>query len=549
MKSSLQNYFRFIVNLKYLIAVLSLVTFNLSFAQTCYPYLLIPNLTVTAGQSANYNVQQYIQANTCIIYNGGKARFQAENKIILKPGFRVFAGGEFKGIIQACTITPPNDELFGLQWGHRNTGNVKAFGDNSTIGQVGMDAKILEAWNITKGSPGVIVAIIDTGLDIGHPDIDQSRIYKPYNFVDNTTIVDDAIGHGTIVTGIIAATVNNGIGIAGIDQYCKIMPLKFDYIAFTPSDVLRRDTQIANAFRYALDNGARIINFSLGGEPESSQIVREAVENAISRGAIIISAAGNQNKNNVHYPSKLPGVISVGASTPCGTRKVSVTQNNPGSCDKDYRVDRDPPNGWGSNYGDGLDILAPGVLTPTTDVRGPNAGYSISTPTNPSLFQSTPDGNYIKDLFGTSLSSPFVAGVVSLMLSLNPNLSSQNVDFILKNSATNLADGNKMINARAALEMAQTFTGFSARTKLDVVNSFDIYPNPAQDIARIDFNGLSIEKIIVTNILGERKIEKNLNGQENNSLVIDTSHFTNGVYFVSLIAKEGETYVKKLIKN
>ncbi len=543
MKSSFQNYFRFLENLKYLIIVLLFTIFNSSLAQTCYPYFSIYNINVTQGQTVSYNAQQYIDSGNSIIYNNGKARFQAENKITLKPGFRVFAGGEFKGGIQTCSTILPNDPLFAMQWGHRNTGNIIPFGGGAPIGQIGMDSKILDAWNITKGSPTVIVAIIDSGLDIGHPDIDPSRIYRPYNFSTNSTNVNDPLGHGTMVTGVIAATVNNGIGLAGIDQFCKVMPLQFDF--YNPNEI-QKQLQIARAIRYASDNGAKIINLSFGAPDESIQEIKNAIDYAISRGATIFAAAGNVDSDGVDFPSRYSQVISVGASTPCGLRKVALNLGNVGTCDKDYRKDRDQNNGWGSSYGNGLDILAPGVLLFTTDVRGDN-GYS--NPIYNGFFLSTPDGNYIKDAFGTSFSSPFAAGVASLMLSINPNLSSQNIDYILKTSATNLVDGNKMINARAALEMSGTFIGNYSASKSSLASSFEIYPNPAQNNTAIDFKALNVERIIITNILGEKKFEQKIEDIGKKQLEINTSLLQNGIYVISIIDVYGIIHSKKLIKN
>jgi subtilisin family serine protease len=474
MKKFSQTSFGFIQKLKWIGTLLLLSCLELVEAQNCQPQLILQNQVVGSGQTITHTASQTINAAGGVTFYqvlaNGKATFKAGNEIVLKEGFETFTNGEFDAILQTCTPTSviPNDPYFALQWGHKNTGNVIPFGGGSAIGLPGMDAKILEAWNITRGNAAVIVAIIDSGLEIGHPDIDYTRIIRPFNFIHNDSIVTDPIGHGTLVTGIIAATVNNNQGMAGVDQNCKIMPLQVN-----PSD----SNQVARALRYAADNGAKVASMSFGNDFESAQEVKDAIGYAISKGVTVLASSGNDNRNTVDYPSRNPEVISVGSANPCGQRKVAVSQNSPSNCDRDYRGETDLPSnpnelGWGSNYGTGLDILAPGVLLPTTDIPG-TLGYSSAT-----IYQSSPDGNYVLNLLGTSFAAPFVAGVSSLMLAVNPSLKPYQIDYILKATATNLSDGNQMVNANAAVRMAQAFNNNY------VLNDWGIFVNTPETVIR-----------------------------------------------------------------
>lgn len=240
------------------------------------------------------------------------------------------------------TTWSPRDPRYGEQWGVKQIRTAKG-------------------WGIYTGRSSTIIAIIDTGVDLDHPDL-KNKIVGGYDFVDNDTQADDQGGHGTHCAGIAAASVNNDIGISGICANCSIMPIR----------VLRSDgsgpsSNVAKGIIYAADNGAQIISLSLGTYSLSST-VRDAVEYAAKKNALVIAAAGNNNTNAPHYPAFLPQSISVGAT------------------------DENDARSHYSNYGPWVDVAAPG-------------DHILST---------VPDGSFAYKN-GTSMATPFVAGLAGLM--------------------------------------------------------------------------------------------------------------------------------------
>ncbi|MCL2154724.1 MAG: S8 family serine peptidase [Leptospirales bacterium] len=246
--------------------------------------------------------------------------------------------------IYRITATEPNDPDFNMQWGLNNTGQT-VNGDSSTNGK---DIKAVEAWGKFSNDVNcnnVIVAVIDTGVNYNHRDIKDNmwnggKTYPNhgYNFVDKNKNPMDLNGHGTHCAGIIGAKGNDGIGIAGVCWKVKIMAVR----------VLNHEgegetSDIAAGIKFAVDNGAHIINASFGGE--DSITIRNAIEYANSKGVIIVAAAGNEKTNAKTYPAayssssypKINNIISVGA------------------------IDQDGDLAYFSNYGDWVDIASPGV--------------------------------------------------------------------------------------------------------------------------------------------------------------------------------------------
>lgn len=258
------------------------------------------------------------------------------------------------------------------------------------------------------GKHQVKVAVIDTGLDKNHPEI-KSSIIKSTNIINpmNPTTPDI---HGTHVAGIIAGKKDNGIGGYGLDPAAKILSLDVfggDYWTF--------DYTIANAILEAVNQGADVINMSLGGS-QPSEILKEAVDKAISKGVVVVAAAGNEASDMDSYPAKYEGVISVGSINK--DKKLS-----------DY-----------SNYGPATDVVAPGE-----DVY--------------SSYYDVQKGSSFTKLSGTSMASPVVAGTVALLLSKHPNLKPAEVEYILEKTATDLGEkgfdikyGNGLVNPVAALK-------------------------------------------------------------------------------------------------
>lgn len=251
-------------------------------------------------------------------------------------------------IYQASEV--PNDPDYSKQWNLRSI-NVET------------------AWNETKGN-GVTVAVIDTGIS-RVPDLQNTQFVQGYDFVSDRVEADDDNGHGTHVAGTIAQSTNNNYGVAGIAYEASLMPLKVLSAAGggTTSD-------IAEAIKFAADNGADVINMSLGGGGES-QIMQEAINYAHQKGVVIVAAAGNAGRNAAEYPARHPHVIGVSALDAAGEKAPY------------------------SNFGAGVDMSAPGgsdtgkILQETID---PDTGTSVFAG-----FQ------------GTSMAAPHVAGVAALI--------------------------------------------------------------------------------------------------------------------------------------
>jgi subtilisin family serine protease len=230
------------------------------------------------------------------------------------------------------------------------------------------------AWDISTGSNKVVVAVVDTGVKSSHPDL-QGALVPGRNILTGTSNTEDDhfegnvfIGHGTMVAGVLAARTDNGIGVAGTCWTCSIMPVKV-----LGSDGSGYATDAARGIVWAADNGAQIINLSLGST-DDSKAVRDAVAYAHAKGIVVVSASGNSGVTTKNYPAAYPGVVSVAGSTQSDGRY-----------------------SW-SNYGSWVDVAAPGCA-PTT----------------------YPDGGY-GEMCGTSAASPIVAGVIGLALSAEPGL-------------------------------------------------------------------------------------------------------------------------------
>ncbi len=269
------------------------------------------------------------------------------------------------------------------------------------------------AWDITTGSASVTVAVVDTGVYAAHPDLRQNMLAGA-NFVDGTNDASDDEGHGTHTAGIIAAIGNNRRGVAGVCWQCKILPVKAldDRGAGSAVDV-------SAGIRYAADRGAKVINLSLGGENDS-RLLHDSIIYATSRGALVIVAAGNEalSGNPVEYPAAYNEVIAVGAT------------------------DYNDAHASFSNYGDYLDIAAPGVdIGSTIWFNGESEPYASAS--------------------GTSEAAPFVGGVAALVWSVNPSLSNQQVRQILLSTADDLGApgrdayfGAGRVNAYRAVQAA-----------------------------------------------------------------------------------------------
>jgi subtilisin family serine protease len=391
---------------------------------------------------------------------------------------------EPNGVLRA--FTAPNDPQYSSQY---------ALGSNYI--------KAEAAWDITQGSASVVVAVIDTGITPGHADLsgnlwsnpnvsgasgaygtrigidwnndgdctDTDPLEGPEQCAGPDPIDDDGtnnIGeyHGTRVSGIIAATADNGVGIAGIARNCKIMAVKA-----LNSEGAGSFDGIAEAILYAVDNGASVINMSLGG-PTPSQAVVNAIAYATAHNVVVVAAAGNSgNSSSVNFPASIDKVIAVGATD-------SSNQLAYFSC-----------------TGPALDVVAPGVGILSTV---PPQAYSSS------------GGD------GTSFSAPMVSAVVALLRTLDPNMSIEDVTRYIDFSATDLGGtgfdngfGFGLLNAGAALTYAST-----GNIPLPVASPNQTYPIPnpyrplsgvsAQIILPTNLQNANSKEIKIYNIAGER---------------------------------------------
>lgn len=241
-----------------------------------------------------------------------------------------------------------------------------------------------QGWNLSRGSKDVTVAVVDTGVQADHPDL-KGRLLSGYNAIASGGAPDDDVGHGTHVAGIIGALTNNQEGVAGISWYNKILPVK----ALDNSGA-GTTYSVAEGIIWAADQGAKVINLSLGNYADS-QFLHDAIKYAYDRDVVIVSAAGNDNTERPGYPAAYEEVIAVAATNASGERASF------------------------SNYGDYIDITAP--------------GESIA---------STYPGSQYAALSGTSMASPHVAAVAGLVRSLNPALTNKEVTELLTSNAVDL---------------------------------------------------------------------------------------------------------------
>jgi len=298
--------------------------------------------------------------------------------------------------------TTPNDSFFSQQWGLNNTGGV---------GVADADIDAPEAWDHERGSDQVILAILDEGVDIQHPDL-QDKIVTPYDATDGD---DDQTpnswdGHGTACAGIAAAITNNGLGVAGVAWDVRILPVRIassncDGCGWTTSAAI-----IEDGLRTAVDRGAHVLSNSWGGGLPSNAIT-SGIDYAISNDRVVVFAAGN-DAGPVSYPGNLSSsrtIITVSATNEWDEFKTTTSQ--------------DGETWWGSNFGPEINIAAPGVHIYTTDIHGSN-GYV--------------NGDYVTNFNGTSSATPFVAGTAALLLSQDPALSPAQVRDRLQSSADDL---------------------------------------------------------------------------------------------------------------
>lgn len=297
---------------------------------------------------------------------------------------RRVAWAEFNGEVHA-TATVPNDVWYAPKQAPQ-------------LQLLGLPA----AWDLTRGAAEPL-AFVDTGVDLTHPDLinklwhnaaeipansldDDGNGYiddvRGWNFVNNTNTPQSSSTHGSHVAGLAAAETNNTEGVAGVNWQARILPLRA--LADNNTGTI---TNTAAAIIYAADNGARVINLSLG-TAEPSNTLAAAVTYAQSQGCLLIASTGNDGLPGVEYPAALPGVLAVGASTLTDGR-------------------------WSmSNYGAEIDLVAPGE----------------------NVFSTARNGGYA-ELSGTSMSTAYVSGVAALVWAMKPHYTAAEVAHALTSAA------------------------------------------------------------------------------------------------------------------
>jgi len=297
-----------------------------------------------------------------------------------------------------------NDPNFNRQWALQNNGSSLQY--NGTPNE---DMQVTDAWNYTQGSSDIKVAILDEGVDLDHPDLVANLLPGFDGFGQTAGDAQNDDAHGTACAGIVAAVANNNLGVAGVAPNCKIIPVR---IAYSSGGYwVTSSSTIANCINWAWNQGgADVLSNSWGGG-SSSSLISSAISNSVNNGrgglgAPVLFASGNSNNGSVSYPASLTDVIAVAATSMCGERK------NPNSCDGEFW--------WGANYGTAIDVGAPGVKIPTTDIAGGD-GYN--------------GGDYTNTFNGTSSACPNAAGIMALILSADPSLNADQARFYLESTA------------------------------------------------------------------------------------------------------------------
>lgn len=270
-----------------------------------------------------------------------------------------------------------------------------------------------KAWDITKGSNTVYVAIIDSGVNRNHPDLAGADIRNGWDYILDEFCDWDSVGHGTNVTGIIGAQTNNDKGIAGVNWNVAIIPQRAIW-----SDGFVYESGEIQAIYDAADMECDVINLSIGG-PDYSPAENLAISYAIAKGSIVVASAGNEGTAAYSYPASYNDVISVGS------------------------IDSNLKYSYFSQYNDKVDVIAPGSSIYTTG-DWLNEGYGI-------------DYVYAS---GTSFSAPYVSGIAALMSACKPTITAAEFSEILKATSTDLGNpgfdthyGYGLINAEKMLQM------------------------------------------------------------------------------------------------
>lgn len=432
--------------------------------------------------------------------------------------------GEGGGVI-------PNDQYFFRQWSLVNTGTFSLFPGTIADSDIDMD----DAWMITQGDATTVITIIDSGMRLQHPEV-AGRIWTNTGEIAGNLIDDDGngyiddvegydwaysdndptddVGHGTNITGIVAANANNSIGYAGINWNCKVMELK-------ALDVNNSGyySWWTDAIYYAVDNGTNIINMSMGGSSNSTTM-EAAIDYAFNNNVTVTVCMMNFNNNVDYYPAAFTNVIATGSTDPDDDRSVPFSWSTTS----------------GSNYGNHIDVCAPG-----------NYIYGLSHTSN------TAYGVYWS---GTSMAAPHVAGLASLMLAVDNTLTPSQIKNIIESTAQDLVGapledtpgwdqyhGWGRINANASLQLVVSVK------EATIKNAFSIFPNPAKNIVNISVKEILNDATIkITDVTGKTVLLIN-NTNASSRFTIPVSGLSGGIYFVQLLSNNKSSTQKLIIKK
>lgn len=410
-----------------------------------------------------------------------------------------------------------DDPKISNQWGLHNDGSFSPYSVE------GADVKAFEAWDYTTGSEDIIVAILDSGINYSHsefndriyintPELGNNGIdddgngyiddYHGWDLTNGDNQADDDHGHGTCVAGILAANGNNGFGTAGLDWNCKILPVK---VLDENNNGLYLDW--IEGIYYAVDMGVNVINMSLVFS-SYREAFEEAVIYANDNNVTIVAAMGNTGDDFLWYPAAHPTTIAVGSS------KYNDLRSN------------------FSNYGDHIDVIAPGediqALSPT------NSGFN----------------GYWE---GTSMATPLVSGLVTLMLSMDSTLTPEEIKNLINTYADDQVGGsqdtpgwdpyygNGRLNAKRTLEYLNNILSVRELQNKDFV----IYPNPADNELFINLaQNQNIDEYIIANIQGQIVMKNNFSYGS----PIDINSLSSGVYILKLTGTDIATS-KRFIKH
>lgn len=434
-----------------------------------------------------------------------KADVLAMANLYYESGLATFSHPNFLTPVQLFQHIP-NDTYFGSQFNFHNTGQVINTIDNHT-GTSGADIKAPEAWSTTMGSAGITVAVLDEGVTSDHPDLPNTRQVRlnGSNFAGG--VANDPSPHGTMdnhgnsCAGLIGATMDNNLGIAGLAPLCRIMPIKVtdDNENFISNDAL------ASAIKMAVDSGAAVLSNSWGinttdtGDfPNINNSIRYAVNSGRGgKGAVVVFAAGNTaahsvgNNGYVEFPANvnIPGVLTVGASDRNDHQADYSPTSNTGATAQNQYIDVAAPSHrayppavyqaagvTGGIAGETFEVWS-------LDMPGTTVGYNPWPNVSPENLE-VPGGQLLPstgasfDAFtgrfgGTSAACPQVAGLAALLLSMNPNLTAQQVFSIITSTADKTGGysynssgfsnelGYGRINACKAVNQVLTTSGIS----------------------------------------------------------------------------------------